>query len=43
LEKKTGNYMFRNKKQPKKNMSCGMAVQQVWKDLQMPWKGLTKT
>jgi hypothetical protein len=34
---------FGTKKQPKKNMSRGMAVQQLWKDLQMPWKGLKKT
>ena len=31
------------KKCQKKNMSRRMAVQQLWKDLQMPWKGLKKT
>lgn len=34
-------YMFRKKCQ-KKNMSRRMAVEQLWKDLQMPWKGLNK-
>ena len=41
---KQNRYMFRRKNtRPKEDMSRGMAVEQAWNDLQMPWKCQKKT